>query len=145
MNKMAKKISKQEEDHSYFVSVKSPLEFRRQVLEASKKTIYCLQNYQQILLIREKKIKEMSALKHSIKELMFLNRKFNDKLPKYDKELLHDVKKISKETESAFKEYRAIERKAPKVEKPKLNKEKTDLERLEDALASIEGKLRTLK
>ena len=132
----------QKDDNAYFVSIRSPLEYRRQLLESSKKAIYCLQNHQRVLLIRQRKLKEAANLKHSLRELMFLNRKFNEKLPKYETALLHEAKKISRETESAFKEYKAVERRPAKDQK---KKEKTDLDRLEDALSSIEGKLKSLK
>ena len=132
-----------QKEESYFVSIKSPLECRRQILEASRKSIYCLQNYQRVLLLRERKIKEIGILKHSIRELIFLDGKLNEKLPKYNTELLHEVRKITKETESAFKEFQAVERKS-KPDKTKTKAEKSDLEKLEDALANIEGKLRNL-
>jgi hypothetical protein len=91
--KMAKKNTAPQEDESYFVSIKDPLDLRRQLLESSKKSIHCLQNYQRILLIREKKQKEISELRSTLKELAYLNKKFNDKLPKYKQELLKEEKK----------------------------------------------------
>jgi len=141
---MAKKTINQEipeEDTPYFVSIKAPIDLRRQMLESSKKSIHCLQNHQRILLIREKKKREMAELNDSIKELIFLNKKFNEKLPKYKHELLRDPKTITKETQEAVK---PIEHRPPKVARPKPMREKTELEKLEDSLSSIEGKLKTL-
>ena len=50
-------------DETYFVSLKSPLELRRQILESSRKTIYCMQTYQKVMLIRQRKLQELESLK----------------------------------------------------------------------------------
>ena len=131
--KMAKKSTAPAEDESYFVSIKNPLELRKHLLESSKKSIRCLQNYQRILLIREKKQKELSELHNTLKELAYLNKKFNEKLPKYSSELLHEKKAEEPKLE-----------KRPKPTASKPVKEKTELEKLEDSLSSIEGKLNSL-
>jgi hypothetical protein len=140
--KNVNKTSEVKESGAYFVSIKSPLELRRQLLEAAKKAVYALQNYERIILIRERKLKEMAELKVSIKELQYLNKKFNEKLPKYYHDLLPDPKKITRETESAF----AVQEPAQRKEKPvkKLQRDKTELEKLEDSLNSIEGKIKRL-
>lgn len=131
-----------EKEETYFVSVKSPLELRRQLLESSKRTIHCLQNYQKIMLIREKKIKEMEFLKQSLKELAYLNKKLNDKLPEYNYETLLGVEK--KDKGPVMPKIQRPEKPA-KIEIQKPVKEKTELEKLEDSLASIEDKLKNLQ
>jgi hypothetical protein len=139
------------DETSYFVSVSNPLELRKEVLESSKNAIYALQNYQKILLVRQKKLKEIEDLKTSVKELLYLNKKFNEKLPKYKLDILPDPKKITKEKQSALspapKKAKSVAApvNAP-VKVPKAPpKEKTELEKLEDSLASIEGKLKNMQ
>ncbi|MGV8141643.1 MAG: hypothetical protein ACP5NW_04350, partial [Candidatus Woesearchaeota archaeon] len=72
-----------EEHDRYFVYLKNPMEYRRQLLESSRRILFCLKSNQKIILIRQRKLDEMKVLKASIKELIFLNKKFNDMLPKY--------------------------------------------------------------
>lgn len=135
-----------EKDETYFVSIKSPLELRRQILECTKKTIHSLQSYQKIILIRQQKIKEMENLKNSLKELMYLNKKLNEKLPEYN---YNDVLGIEeREAQIEKVEKRPIGKPTvniPSKLQPKIvPREKTELEKLEDSLASIEGKLKNL-
>lgn len=132
-----KTLPQPEAEEPYFVSVKNPLEFRRQLLESSKKTIYCLQNFQRVIIVRENKLRAMGALKDSIKELSYLNKKFNQKLPAYY-ELMKE-KKAEAEAKGSVPLPKPV---APKIAKPV--KDKTELEKLEDSLAAIEGKLKTL-
>jgi hypothetical protein len=171
--KMALKKTNQEtlkSDDSYFVSLKSPLEFRRQILECSKKSLYGLQNYQRILLIRQKKLKELESLKQSLKEIEYISRKLNEKLPPFDSTVIDSVKPriekaqlkipvqkvaaapVSKSSTSgkpvlvkpAVPTPKAIVPVKP-IPVPVVVKEKTELEKLEDSLADIEGKLQRLQ
>jgi hypothetical protein len=133
------------EEDPYFVAIKNPLELRRQILESSKKTLYCLQNYQRMLIIRQEKAKQMATLRESIRELGYLNKKFNQKLPAYY-ELLE--KKVEEEETKDTKESKEkpVPVVAPVSKKPlkKPVREKTELEKLEESLSTIEGKLKTL-
>jgi len=148
---MAKKVLKEldvdaADDQNYFVSIGNPTELRKNILESSKKAIYCLQNYQRILLLRQKKQAEMEELRTSLKELLYLNKKFNEKLPKYKVEILHDPKKISKESDAALKQEvpKVKQEKVKEVKPPKAKappRQKTELEKLEESLAAIESKL----
>jgi len=127
-----------EEDENYFVYIKNPLETRRQILECSRKTIYCLQNYERLLLIRQNKLKQIERLKQSFKELMYLDKKFNEKLPKYDPKKLGTPKTIERpvpqDTTVAAK----------KIPTPITRSEKTELDRLEESLSNIERKIKGL-
>jgi len=136
---MAKKKPIVQEPENYFIYLKNPLEYRRQLLESSKKSIHALKNYQKILLIRQKKIEESHKLKILLKELMYLSRKFNEKLPKY--ELTELPVKVEKSVSAP------IHPAHPSHVKPAHapQREKTELERLEESLASIEKKLKALQ
>ena len=138
-----KKMSAEEQE-SYFVSTKNPLELRRHLLESSKKAVLALQNFQRLQLIRQQKLKELVNLRQSIKELIYLNRKLNDKLPKFDIGLLNEYRKVSKEAKEVVKAAAPIAKPEKKPE-VRLQREKTDMEKLEDSLASIEKKLQSLQ
>ena len=63
------------EHETYFVYLKNPLEYRRHLLESSRKILFCLKSHQKIFLIRQKKLEEMNKLKASVRELLYLNKK----------------------------------------------------------------------
>jgi hypothetical protein len=132
------------EHEAYFVYLKNPLEYRRCLLEASKKMLLCLRTHQKLLFIRQRKIEEIANLRTSIKELLYLNKKFNEKLPKYDLEFFGDATEVDKITPRG-----ALIPKMPVIDIPKRmpepKREKTELERLEESLANIESKLRNLQ
>jgi hypothetical protein len=124
-------------EEPYFVSLKRPLEVRRQILECSKKSIYSMQSYYRLAIIRQKKLKELEQLKNSVKELMYLSKRFNDKLPKYVPKVPAAVKKDIARPADVHKDV-VLTPKKP-------SKEKTDIEKLEDSLKSIEDRLKSLK
>jgi hypothetical protein len=126
------------EQETYFVYLKNPLEYRKHLLESSRKILFCLKSHQKIFLIRQKKLEEMRNLKASIKELLYLNKKFNDKLPKYHKEFLTGVDKGGAEKVVPKKH-------SGSAKPPAVHHEKTEMEKLEESLANIEKKLKTLQ
>jgi hypothetical protein len=111
----------------------NPLKLRKSILEGSRSSIHCLQNYERILLLREHKLQETAQLKANIRELLFLNKKLDEKLPKYDHDILHGS--------HSAPEKKSLPRKMPKIQEPA----RSELERLEDSLASIEEKLKSLE
>jgi len=140
-NKVAKKelLKVTLEDETYFVYLKNPLEYRRQLLECSRKVLFCLKIHQEVFLIRQKKLEEMQKLKISVRELMYLNKKFNDKLPKYNTGALTGIPTKDHIVTPAHVTIK-------NMKKPVESKvEKTEMERLEESLANIERKLKTLQ
>ena len=125
------------EPESYFVYLKNPLEYRRHLLESSRKTLYCLKNHNNLILIREKKLEEIKKFKASVRELIFLNKKFNDKLPKYASTSLgsgfgSNIKPVME---------KPVVQKTVTVKKPIQQKRSmTEIDRLEESLANIEKK-----
>jgi hypothetical protein len=132
-----------QESESYFVSAKNPLELRRQLLESTKKTVLSMQNFQRLQMVREQKLQELSNLRQSIKELIYLNKKFNEKLPRYDNELLHEYKRVTKESQKVVAAALPHIKQVKNIERT-IAREKSDMEKLEESLAAIEKKLQTL-
>ncbi len=128
------------EHETYFVYLKQPLEYRRHLLESSRKILFCLRSHQKIVLIRQKKLEEMAKLKTCVRELIYLNKKFNQKLPKYNTGFLEEVPSKDKS--------KALNLKSAAAKKPieaHTMQEKTEMDRLEESLANIEKKLKTLQ
>jgi hypothetical protein len=74
---------------TYYVKVDSPREFRRDILESSKKVIGCLQANRSVLEIRKKKRFLLESLQNQVKELALLMLKLDDILP--DKQLREEA------------------------------------------------------
>ncbi|MGV8150413.1 MAG: hypothetical protein ACP5NV_01670 [Candidatus Woesearchaeota archaeon] len=128
------------DEGSYFVSIKNPLETRRHLLESTKKSLMGLQGYHKLQVIRQEKQRHLESLKQSVKELMYLNTKLTQILPEYNYDIISEFKK-EKHVE---KKQPAKQDKKPVLQKDVARKEKTDLEKLEESLNSIEEKLKTL-
>jgi hypothetical protein len=150
MPRKKKILQAAKEEKSYFVSLRNPLELRRHLLESARKSVYSLQSYQKILLLRERKSKELVLLRQSLKELLYLDKKLNEKLPEHDTELLRNPRKVKDDSvpinkSISKKPIKKVESEK-KVEQPKPQpiKEKTDLEKLEESLSSIEQKLQNI-
>jgi hypothetical protein len=139
-NKTVKKdlLNVKPEDETFFVYLKNPLEYRRQLLECSRKVLFCLKIHQEVFLIRQKKLEEMHKLKVSVKELLYLNKKFNEKLPKYNTGALGSI-----QTQDHITPTHAHIKNVKKPSPVKI--EKTEMDRLEESLANIERKLKTLQ
>ncbi|MEM4710627.1 MAG: hypothetical protein QXL18_01635 [Candidatus Woesearchaeota archaeon] len=136
---MTKKVSRDEE--SYYVSIKSPLETRRQLLECTKKSIISLKNYHKMILIRKEKLKHLEDLRQSIKELSFLYNKLSQMLPDYNTEILNSFRSthkdvVKKETQKEKKESKKTEA---------VTQEHSELHKLESALAALEEKIKSLE
>ena len=138
---MAKRQAASRDEDSYFVSIKNPTDTRRHLLESTKKSLVALQNYHRLLVIRQEKQRHFDTLKQSIKELLYLDSKLDEKLPDYNPEIMNEFKQSSGKT-AAKKPKKASSQAEHKSDTVK--REKTELEKLEESLSSIEEKLKTL-
>ena len=121
----------------FYKKIANPHQVRRSVLEASKETIQNLKGYQKILDLRDKRKTEKKKLKVQIKEInMYLDR-LRDALPA---DLLV---KLEKE-ESKRKHPAKTTKKGKKKVSAKKPAGMSEVAKLEDALANIEEKLKTL-
>lgn len=112
-----------------FVLVRNPVEINRQILESERKLIFCLQSYHKILKIRKEKLNEIESLKSQLKEITFLQQKIKEYLPTYEEVPVSTPKKEDKKIV---------------VDKPKKQKEKSEIEKLEESLNSIEDRLKKI-
>lgn len=87
---------------AYYVRIEKPREFRRDVLESSKKVISCLQRYRQVTLIREQKKELMVKLQTELKEIALLIKELDKIMP--EKQLRQDALRRKKEQERKAKE-----------------------------------------
>jgi hypothetical protein len=127
---------KEKNDTDFFVEVKDPVEIRKAILEASKKSIKLLQNYESIKKIRAEKSEEIEKLKVQMKETELLVAKFKTELPKVKDVIPPEFKKLffskpaaPKITRMPVKIIEARPRPMPKEETvDKLDQELMDIE-----------------
>jgi len=126
----------------FYVGVKSPDDFRKDLLEGTKSIIHLLQRYERFKKVRIEKIEEILKLREIVSELNLLNKKLKSSLPQTK---LRNLPKINVPDYGDEK----IPRHDKKSAKETLNKmkveqvarSKSELEKLEDELDFIEGKL----
>ena len=124
------------EEELFFVGIRDPIELRKELLTSSKNLIDSLRRYEAFKDIKEEKLQHVLELKHVFDELLVLNRKLRNNLPR-----------IPIKTPPALKELQQM-REGPKPVKiagktAKIGKNKIDV--LEEELAKIEERLGSLE
>ncbi|MEK6964122.1 MAG: hypothetical protein AABX70_06865 [Nanoarchaeota archaeon] len=154
----------------FFTRIKGPEETRKYLLESSKSVISVLRGYYGIMKLREEKSKAITTLKNHFDELNWLFAKLDELLPQHSIEelerLLPDAKSVTQKARGmkefiAEHDYKEIDKEIPEeiieaVESPEqLNpasimgrehrrKEELSLTELENALSSVEARLKEL-
>lgn len=111
-----------------FKKINNPVEFRKNLLEASKQLIHGLQKYESLKAVRTKKAEQIARLKSIVREINILNSKLKKEFP----DLVFKIAKVKKASGEK------TEKEAKKGVKKKENRELVDLER---QLKEIEKKL----
>jgi uncharacterized protein YjfI (DUF2170 family) len=125
---------------NYYVTINDPVDLRINLLESSKDIIYSLQDYRDIVNLRKQKLKHMAHLKNLMIEITKLTNKLQKALPK------HSISKVSSR-KSSVKEFKEEIKKIEetKIEKPVPVKKDNKIDKLTNALDSIETRLKELK
>lgn len=137
-----------QEKELLYVGIESAIEFRRNLLESSKKLLSSLQTYEELKKVRVEKYSKIILVEKIITELKFLIEKINKHLPK--------SAPIS--SKKAPRYVLALKIEEPPEEPKKETKEETkkviisgpikdteELKKLEEELKEIELKLSTFK
>ncbi|MFH1649158.1 MAG: hypothetical protein ABIA93_01265 [Candidatus Woesearchaeota archaeon] len=123
-------MSTEKKTDSYYVQVRTPDELRRRILESSKAVVHTLQEYQNVLEVREKKKKLLEMLKTQMEEIIVLQEKLSAVLPEFELPV-EKPKPVPKKKGKHKKKHSAPV-------------QKTELDALNDTLSKIEEKLRKL-
>ncbi|MBW2970182.1 hypothetical protein KY309_03180 [Candidatus Woesearchaeota archaeon] len=113
------------EEELFFVGIRDPVEIRKELLTSSKNLIDSLKRYEQYKDIKEEKLQRITELKRIFDEIMVLNKKLRNHMPKTP------LRAPSTKTEKTTK--------ASKSKPTKFGKTKIDV--LEQELAKIEERL----
>ncbi|PIN69929.1 hypothetical protein COV93_03590, partial [Candidatus Woesearchaeota archaeon CG11_big_fil_rev_8_21_14_0_20_43_8] len=72
---------KKKED--FYIRIGDPLEMRRNILESSRSIVRCMQSYQKVSALRERKTDSVLKLRSLMKETGLLMNKLKNILPKH--------------------------------------------------------------
>lgn len=155
---------------SYFIKLGDGTQVRKTVLESSKASLHILKHYQRMLETRSRKATMLKGLRREMKELTMLLNHVEELLPTLTKGEVAELRPILKDLPSAKKqkmpamrmdgpavylgkaeerkEIPAAPREAPKKvysrEEIHEEREKSELEKLEEKLQTVEKKLKGL-
>jgi hypothetical protein len=128
----------EKEKELFFVDIKDPVDVRRNVLEAQKEVVECLQKYEKIRSIRARKIEEIHKLKSAIKELLKLISNLKAAFPQAK---IREAVKIKRKVKKKVGKKKGEK----EEEKKEARKPISELQKLESELGAIEGKLDSLR
>ena len=162
---MAKKPKSKSSQDVFYIGVRDPVEVRRSLLESAREAIHFLKRYEKIKTIRAEKTQVILKLDTEVKELRNLIGKLRKVFPANKVRTLFPARKLQCVVCSGFFKTQTdlsqhMKRHQPKKkaehghhdspvrnpillekEEPKRNLPLSELEKLEDELADIEGKL----
>lgn len=70
------------EENLFFVGVKDPVEVRKELLHSSKNLLNSLRRYESFIQVKEEKAQVENELQRVFDELLILNKKLRNQLPK---------------------------------------------------------------
>ncbi len=130
----------------FFVGLDDDQLVKKNLLESMREILVTLQRYESFKKVRSQKVKEISELKKIMKEINELIVKLKTSLPKANisasvkkevKQIDREIGKLTKKTKSSTTTKKTIAKAKPKAEM-------SELEKLENDLASIESRLKGL-
>ena len=128
---MKKPVKEQESNELFFVQIREPSEVRRSILESLKEILEMLQRFEKFRHIRHEKLVKIQKLRGLMKDANRLMGELKAKLPQTS---LKGA--VAREDSKPKKPAKKREEQHPK-------KGKSELERLEEELSAIEGKLKS--
>ena len=129
------KNPKEQDNELFFVEIKEPAEFRRNILESLKQILEMLQKFEKFRHVRNEKLVKIQKLRNLVKDANKIMINLKSKLPQTSLKGMA-AREAPKPKKIPQKKKEAKEEKIPK-------KEKTELERLESELSAIESKLKS--
>lgn len=128
---------------NFYICIRAPKTLRRNVLEASKSTLFILKQIYLINQLRNSKNEIIARIDKEIREIRILVQKIDDLMPKYNKEELKKlIPDLSTKKKQLLKKEKA-ETKTQEAPKP-VQQPVSELDKLTLALDEIQKKLQNL-
>lgn len=118
------------EEELFFVGIKDPIELRKELLTSSKNLIDSLKRYEAFKDIKEEKLRHILELKRVFDELLVLNKKLRNKLPRIPIKVPPVEREMSEE--------RMFKGKPVKMSKSKIDVLEQELAKIEERLGTLE-------
>ncbi len=123
------------EEELFFVGIRDPIEVRKELLTSSKNLIDSLKRYEAYKDVKEEKIRHIMELKHVFDELLVLNKKMRNHLPRTPLKAPPVMREI-RETREARMPMKG--RLPMKMTKSKIDVLEEELEKIEERLGGLE-------
>ncbi len=123
------------EEELFFVGIRDPIEMRKELLTCSKDLIDSLRRYEQYKDVKEQKLQNIMELKRVFDELLVLNKKMRNHLPRTPLRAPPAIREMARE------ERRPVAK--GKQTPIKFTRSKIDV--LEEELSKIEQRLGSLE
>lgn len=124
------------EEELFFVGIRDPIELRKELLTSSKNLIDSLRRYEAFKDIKEEKLQNVLELKHVFDELLVLNRKLRNHLPRMPLKVPPALKELQQMREGP--KPMKIAGKPSKIGKNKIDVLEEELAKIEERLGSLE-------
>ncbi|VVB81635.1 Uncharacterised protein [uncultured archaeon] len=118
------------EEELFFVGIKDPIELRKELLTSSKNLIDSLRKFEQYTEIKQEKQANILELKRVFDELMVLNKKIRNHLPKTPLKAPPVIKEVHEEKHAKGKPTKFAENKVDVLEQ--------ELAKIEERLGGLE-------
>jgi hypothetical protein len=121
------------EEELFFVGIRDPIELRKELLTSSKNLIDSLRRYEAFKDLKEEKLQHIIELKRVFDELLVLNRKVRNHLPRIPVKV-PTLNEMQRETRPASK----ASGKAVKMARNKIDVLEQELAKIEERLGSLD-------
>ncbi|MBI4449282.1 hypothetical protein HY641_04635 [Candidatus Woesearchaeota archaeon] len=116
------------EQNPLYAGIPNPILIRRELLMGTKDAIGLLKNYESVIVLREQKQAALMDLKRTTEEIIVLNRRFKNAMPKAP---------IKTASERAHKE-KPIREDSPETETDKIDILEQELTKIEEELKGLQ-------
>ena len=126
----------------FYIKISDPIDMRRNLLESSRSVLKCMQSYERLIDVRDKKLKATIILRSIMKETNLLSSKLKKLLPVCNTKRFKQksIEKEEDEGEPIIEEEMPIQELPDETQSPSGD----ELEKIEAELAKIEGSLSKL-
>ncbi len=122
------------EEELFFVGIRDPVELRKELLTSSKNLIDSLRRYEAFKDLKEEKLQHIIELKRVFDELLVLNRKLRNHLPRIPVK----VPVLSEMQREAPRPSSKASGKAVKMARNKIDVLEQELAKIEERLGSLD-------
>ncbi len=139
-----RRVNKETTQQPVYINIKESRDIKRALLEGVKDTLLLLQRREILKKTREEKLHVINQLAETVKELKEMDVRLKSALPAIDKNIIKSREEKEHKKTPAKKQKEGEKEEKGKEEKEVVKRELSDIEKLEEEIKEIEGKLSSL-